>query len=98
MPLEARRCRASSGTERGTVREGYPGRLLQEYWSERRKGMMDGKNFVNWDDGTLSDLDDGRITFSPSERLKIEVRDPVCGTGLVAAGPMATHDGAVYYF
>ncbi len=60
--------------------------------------MMNAKEFLNWDDGTLSDLDDGRVTFSPSERLKIEVHDPVCGTGLLATGPMTTYEGAVYYF
>lgn len=46
----------------------------------------------------LSDLDDGRVTFRPSDRLRIEVRDPVCGTGLMATGPTATHDGVSYYF
>lgn len=59
---------------------------------------MNGRNQANYSNGTLADLDDGRVTFSPSERLKIEVHDPVCGTGLAAAGPQVTYDGVVYYF
>jgi len=59
---------------------------------------MNDRYLANYEDGTLADLDDGRITFSPSDRLRIDVRDPVCGTGLAAAGLNVTYEGAVYYY
>lgn len=59
---------------------------------------MKGKTTTSYEQGTFGDLDDGRITFRPSERLRIEVRDPVCGTGLLAAGPSAAYNGVSYYF
>jgi YHS domain-containing protein len=59
---------------------------------------MNEKNYASWNDGTLSDGDDAPVSFSLSTRLHIEVRDPVCGAGLLATGPNASHDGAVYYF